>query len=77
MEENLEPEIPFGCDSIRNMLSDNASFFEKKLKEKFSNLSSPSDILNKIKEECGPELAGKVESKLKSKEKSKEIGIEL
>lgn len=76
MEENLEPEIPFGCDSIRNMLSDNASSFEKKLKEKFSNLS-PSDILNKIKEECGPELAGKVESKLKSKEKSKEIGIGL
>ena len=48
MEENLEPEIPFGCDSIRNMLSDNASSFEKKLKEKFSNLS-PSDILNIIK----------------------------
>lgn len=75
MEENLEPEIPFGCDSIRNMLSDNASSFEKKLKEKFSNLS-PSDILNKIKKERGPELAGKVESKLKSKEKSKEIDFE-
>lgn len=67
MEENLGPEIPFGCDSIRKMLSDNTGSFEKKLKEKFSNLPL-SDILNKIKEKCGPELAGKVESKLKSKE---------
>ena len=67
MEENLGPEIQFGCDSISKMLNDDTGSFEKKLKEKFPGLSL-SDILNKIKEKCGLELAGKVESKLKNKE---------